>query len=196
MRSVGKLYAEAGGRSAAAVFFGVVTAAVLGVGLTAFACTPLNTINLSSPSGRPGTGVTATGSFLVPDSEVAVRWNSVDGPVLARTMPVNGEISASFVVPDGSPGYYAVVATQSDANGNPLVARAAFQMVDASGQGVPSQPAAFEAPTRAPNSSGAPVALALVLGFAGVALLGAGGMAVAGHARRRQVAEVASLPRD
>ena len=68
--------------------------------------------------------VTVTGSsFAVgrgdaPTLPVQLRWNGVDGMVLAEATPDRaGNISATFTLPEGMPGYYVLVATQKDAKG-------------------------------------------------------------------------------
>lgn len=180
------------GRTAGAAFFGLVTASTMALGVAAFACTPSNTVTLSNQSGAVGERVTANGSSVVPHREVIVRWNGADGPVLATVMPADGTVSANFVVPDASPGYYTVLATQSDDRGNQLLGRASFQVVGPAGQGAPAQPAAFSTPAPADPSSGAPLVLALALGAGGLGLMGAGAAVAVGHARRRQVAAVAA----
>ncbi|MDQ3643046.1 MAG: hypothetical protein M3450_16660 [Actinomycetota bacterium] len=58
----------------------------------------------------------AVGRGDAPTLPVQLRWNGVDGMVLAEATPDRaGNISATFTVPDGMPGYYVLVATQKDA---------------------------------------------------------------------------------
>lgn len=193
MRSTGTTSTGSKGRTAGA-FLGIVAAAVLALAAVAFACTPSNLVSLSTPVGVPGTAVSVSGSLLSPN-DVVVRWNGADGPVLTRATAADFERGAlNFTVPDAAaPGYYTVTAVQSDAHGNDIVARAAFQVVGPAGQVVPAQPAAFAAPvSNDPASSGVTLALVFGAGLAGLGLLGAGGIVVAGHARRRKVAPVAS----
>src|SRR3954447_26881305 len=99
--------------------FGAAAAASVIAGAAAFACTNLATLNLSSTAGKAGDTVTVTGtSFAVardggPNLPVVLHWNGVDGAVLGQAVPDSaGNISATFTVPDGLPGYYVLVATQ------------------------------------------------------------------------------------
>ena len=155
------------------------------VGAAAFACTNLATLNLSSTAGKAGDTVTVTGSsFAVgrgdaPTIPVQLRWNGVDGTVLAETTPDRaGNISAAFTVPEGMPGYYVLVATQKDARGVDTYgtpARASFQILGPNGQSVVTAPASAAAPAvpAEPSSTGI-IALTVGLGVLGVALFGAG----------------------
>lgn len=181
-----------GQRSGAVGAFSAI--AVLGVlalsaGVTAFACTPSNLVSLSTPTGHPGTAVSVNGTVLSAN-EVILRWNDSDGPVLGRVLPEGGKFSASFTVPEAAPGYYVVVAAQHDAMGNETVARAAFQLVGPAGEIAPTR-AFAETPAFEEPASGAPVAVALLLGVAGLSLSGAGGLIAVRQARRRQVAVAA-----
>lgn len=99
-----------------AAAFGIFVAAA-----TAFACTNLATITLSSAAGHPGDKLTLVGtSFPVPRASansaptpVAIHWRASDGPVLATAVPDRaGTISATFEVPPSEPGNIIIVATQ------------------------------------------------------------------------------------
>lgn len=125
----------------------------------AFACTALATLNLSEASGPAGTEITATGSSFASvdagSSAVSIRWNGVEGPVLAQVVPdASGAISAKFKVPANlEPGYYIITATQTEKSGAPAwgtPAKIAFQVVGPGGavtnpqgeaQGVAQSPA-------------------------------------------------------
>src|SRR5919112_1924017 len=112
-------------RRRVAVAFGAAAAATIVAGAAAFACTNLATLNLSSAAGKPGDSVTVTGSSFRVDSAnvsasdpVVLRWNGTEGTELARVQPDKaGNISATFAIPEGQPGYYVIVATQKDAQG-------------------------------------------------------------------------------
>ena len=170
-------------------------AMVLGLS-AAWACTNLATLNLSTAAGAPGQAVTVTGSSFKaatsgPAADVVVHWNSATGPALATVVPDHaGNISAQVAIPQASPGYYVLVATQTidgaDAYGTP--ARAAFQIV-APGQHPAVTPNAGQTAgvgSSSPSNTGV-IALTIALGVAGLVLFGAGAGAFAREARRREV---------
>ena len=104
--------------------FVAVAALVVGVGASAFACAGLATLSLSSSNARPGATITFTGAgFAVPRAStglsptpVVVRWQGDDGPVLAEVTPDRyGSISASFTVPEVTPGTYIILGVQRTA---------------------------------------------------------------------------------
>ncbi len=113
-----------GRRFATTVATTVAMLAVLGPALwmaSAYACTNLATISLSSGFGHPGERITLIGtSFPVPRTTsttpatpVVVRWKSIDGPVIANAVPDRtGTISATFTVPQSDPGNVVIVAVQ------------------------------------------------------------------------------------
>jgi hypothetical protein len=152
----------------------------------ASACTNLATLNLSSTAGKAGDTVTVTGtSFAVardggPSLPVVLHWNGVDGAVLAQAVPDSaGNISATFTVPDGLPGYYVLVATQRDAKGVDTYgtpARASFQILGPNGQSVvkPATPTEAANPVPSGSSSTGVVALTAALGLVGLGLFAAG----------------------
>ena len=184
--------------------FSAAAAASVIAGAAAFACTNLATLNLSSTAGKAGDSVTVTGSsFRVASAtsnpgDVVLRWNGVEGTELARVVPDKaGNISASFAIPQGQPGYYVIVATQKnaqgvDAYGTP--ARASFQILGANGQSVvtPAVSSAGSTVASSPSSSGI-IALTVGLGALGLALFGAGFVAFVRQARRRDVPVTASV---
>lgn len=184
--------------------FGTASAVLVLLAVTAYACTNLASLNLSSATGRPGDPITVTGSSFnticicgpqVPPTPVKIRWQGINGGVLAEMMPDKaGTISASFTVPDVKPGYYVIVATQHDetynidAAGTP--ARATFEVLTATGQSVVgSEPVS----AIVANDEGVPstlVALTVALGALGLALFAVGSVAVIRQVstRRRPVA--------
>lgn len=178
----------------------LLTAVVGGVlllpAIGAFACTNLATLNLSEASVSAGDTVDVTGTAFssmgqeVPgeggDSAEAVklRWDEVDGEVLAEIEPSElGTIQGSITVPeDATPGTHVLVATQQvvaeaeeddvrPAYGTP--ARAAISvdapMVEAAEIGTP--------PVTGASSLGVEPSL---LTFGGLALLGLLGLALFG----------------
>ncbi|HEV2767475.1 MAG TPA: hypothetical protein VGV63_07200 [Acidimicrobiales bacterium] len=179
-------------------FFATAIVAMAFTAVAAMACTNLATLNLSSASGSVGDTVTLTGSsFSVPRKAgdpmvpVALHWNGVDGAVLAEATPDSaGNISASFTVPDGSAGYYVIVATQKNAEGVDQYgtpARASYQILGPNGESV-VQPAGSETPAVAtePSSTGM-IALTVGLGVLGLALFAAGFTAFVRQGRGRSV---------
>lgn len=163
----------------------VAAAAVLATVAVGFACTNLATLNLSSAAGKPGDVVTVTGSSFAVNSRdvaasfpVALHWNGVDGLTLATVQPDKaGNISATFTVPDGQPGYYVIVATQKDARGIDTYgtpARASYQILGPNGQSVIQAAGPSPAPVTSEPSSTGIIALTVGMGVLGLALFGAG----------------------
>jgi hypothetical protein len=174
-------------------FFGTAVAAMAFTAVAAFACTNLATLNLSTASGGVGDTVTVTGSsFRVPREAgqpvmpVVLNWNGADGPVLAETTPdAAGNISATFSVPEGQAGYYVIVGSQTDAEGEAAYgtpARASFQILGPNGESVVAQPGTQAAVPAEASSSGI-IALTVGLGALGLALFGAGFTAFVRQAR-------------
>jgi len=100
---------------------GVATAAA-GVLMTAaaWACVSGPVVNLSTIQAKAGQEVTITGTGFQAANQATVRWNALDGPVLATVAPpiTGGTLSASFTVPEGTrPGSYVVIVTQNRADG-------------------------------------------------------------------------------
>ena len=186
--------------------FAVLASAVVIAGTAAFACTNLATLNLSSATGKAGDTITVTGSsFRMPsgvETGVQLRWNGVDGPVLAETRPDRvGNISAQVEIPNAAPDTYVIVAVLRDARGadtSGTPARAQFQIVGGAGRAVPAA-SAGQLPAGGAESSGstsAPIGLLIVLGVAGLGLFGAGFIAVARQARGQKAPAAAPVRRD
>ena len=184
--------------------FGAAAAASVIAGAAAFACTNLATLNLSSTAGKAGDQVTVTGSSFksatatTAADPVVLHWNGTEGTQLASVVPDKaGNISATFAIPEGQPGYYVIVATQRDAKGVDAYgtpARASFQILGANGQSVvtPAVSSAGSTVASSPSSSGI-IALTVGLGALGLALFGAGFVAFVRQARRRDVPVTASV---
>ncbi len=180
-------------RRRAVGLFGGAAALVLALGLTAYACTNLATLNLSNTSGRPGDSITLTGSsFLtvcvcgpqMPPTPVKIRWGGVQGRVMAEMTPDKaGTLAAAFTVPDVTPGYYVIAATQRDETlnidnaGTPALTT--FEVLTPAGQSVvaPSEFAATSGPSDETASS-ALIALTVGLGVLGFALFVVGSAVV------------------
>ena len=103
---------------------GGLTASAAGVFMaaTAWACVSGPVVNLSTINAKAGQEVTATGTgFRNTTDQLLVRWNALDGPVLATQAPpiTGGNLNATFTVPEGTtPGSYMVIVTQTKADGS------------------------------------------------------------------------------
>ncbi|MEW6153060.1 MAG: hypothetical protein AB1673_03585 [Actinomycetota bacterium] len=186
-------------RKKVSVVFGAAAAATVIAGASAFACTNLATLNLSSSAGKAGDTVTVTGSSFNVNSQnvansfpVVLKWNGVDGATLAQVQPDRaGNISATFTVPDGQPGYYVIVATQQNAQGADVYgtpARASYQILGPNGQSVVTPAATTAGALGSESSSSGIIALTVGLGALGLALFGAGFIAFVRQARRAPAA--------
>ena len=195
----------AGRRTALSV--GVLGAAVmLLAGAAAFACTNLATLNLSSTAGKAGDVITVTGSsYRMPTgvtTGVQIRWNAIDGPVLAEVTPDKvGNISASVTIPQAPPDNYVIVAVLRDARGGDTSgtpSRAQFQIQGGAGTAAP-QPALAQAQPATTSSSGgssAPMVLLLGLGALGLLLFAGGFVAATRSARPREAPTAARVRQD
>jgi hypothetical protein len=193
-------------RRGVAVAGGLVAAVFLLAGAAAFACTNLATLSLSSNAGKPGDVVTVTGSsYRMPSgvtTGVQLRWNALDGPVLAEAVPDKvGNISASITIPQAAPDTYVVIAVLKDARGNDTSgtpSRAQFQVVGGAGAAAPQPAIAQQTPVASTASSGsaAPLALLLGLGALGLLLFCGGIAATARGTHTRTVPAPAKTTRD
>ncbi len=184
---------------------GTTAAALVALAATAYACTNMAQLNISSARGRPGDVITITGSSFgvvcvcgpsQPPTPVKIRWNGINGEVKAEMMPDKaGTLSAAFTVPDAKPGYYVIVATQRDdvyhidAAGTP--ARATFEVLGANGESVVGTDVLASADLAGdPETSSGLIGLTIGLGALGLALFAGGSIAVLRQAatRKRQVA--------
>jgi hypothetical protein len=93
--------------------------AVLLAGAAAWACVSGPAINLSTVNAKPGQDVTVTGTNFSKNDPVTVRWNALDGPVLATfAPPQSGNVSGVITVPaDAKAGNYVLILTQSSPDG-------------------------------------------------------------------------------
>ncbi|MGH9177799.1 MAG: hypothetical protein ACRD0N_04500 [Acidimicrobiales bacterium] len=170
-------------RAVAAV---VAVAGTILVGIsTAWACTGQPLMHLASDAvgeARSEAKVEVLANQAV-SGPVVLRWNSLEGPVLARADVAAGEAATlDATIPDAEPGvYYLVLQT------NAGIARSAFQ-VSGAGAGAPSTPwpAAEPAGTGGPFSS-----LEAGMGLLGAGLVGMAGLTLVGVARRRRAAATA-----
>ena len=181
-----------------AVGAGLALGALVGVQVVAaLACTSIATLNLNQTSGAAGTNLTVTGSSFATiasgGTAVSIRWNGVEGPVLAQVTPdASGSISAAVTVPANvEPGYYIITATQNGKDGTAAFgtpARLAFQVLGPNATSAAQQPGAqpvAQAPTGSGFGIGASTAVLLgALGVAGLLLFLLGAATFVGSFRR------------
>lgn len=174
-------------RLAAGALVGAATLVV--AGSAAWACVSGPVVNLSTVSAKPGDQVTITGTGFRQADPVQVRWNALDGPVLAEmAKPDNQTINATFTVPQGTvPGSYVVVVGQSrDGKTTLSPIRAVLSVVGPSGQAPvlgadPTSDAADRLPAlvRSDDSVSNSTLALVALGVAGVGMFAAGVAALA-----------------
>jgi hypothetical protein len=132
---------------------------------------------------------------------VQIRWNALDGPVLAEVTPDKvGNISASVTIPQAPPDNYVIVAVLKDARGadtSGTPSRAQFQIQGGAGTATP-QPALAQAQPATTSSGGgssAPMVLLVGLGAVGL-LLFAAGFVAATRSRAGEVPTAARVRQD
>ena len=169
--------------------------AVLGIAASAaWACVSGPVVNLSTVTAKPGEQVTLTGTGFRQADPVQVRWNALDGPIVAEVAKPQGDqtITATFAVPAGTvPGSYVVVVSQTkDGKTSLSPIRAVMNVVGPSGQTpVLGADTTSDAGDRIPalvqsNNDVSNGTLALVaLGVAGMGMFAAG-VAALGASRR------------
>ena len=101
---------------------GVTTAAAgLLMASAAWACVSGPVVNLSTINAKAGQEVGVTGTGFQAANSAQIRWNALDGPVLA-TVPApitGGNLAANFTVPEGTKaGSYVLIVTQTKADGS------------------------------------------------------------------------------
>jgi hypothetical protein len=178
----------------------------------AWACTNLATLDSKPSAAPPGDKVTITGQNFASDgSRVAIRFNSLHGPVLATAVPkADGSFTATIQVPDVKSGQYVLIATQDakpghggmtgNGAGGPAFgtpARLAFGVEgpDGSVAAPPAAPPAGRAPASlatTSNSSSLGTTLLIVVGAVGALLFLGGLAAFVAEVRRRGVGVRAS----
>ena len=194
----GHLYAR---RFAAGAFASI---AVLGIAASAaWACVSGPVVNLSTISAKPGEQVTLTGTGFRQADPVQVRWNALDGPIVAElAKPDNQTITANFAVPAGTvPGNYVVIVSQTkDGKASLSPIRAVLNVVGPSGQNpVLGADTTSDASDRIPalvqsDNDVSNGTLALVaLGVAGIGMFAAGVAALASSRRGGVTAEPARV---
>jgi len=165
-----------------------------------FACTSLAAMNLSAASGPAGSQVTVSGSSFnaVKDgtSAVSIHFNGATGPVIATVEPdASGAIAPTAITIPGDvqPGFYAIVAVQTEKGGAPAFgtpARAAFE-VTGPGTGPQGQTVGGPGVGTTPTGNGlgaGTIGLLAALGVGGLLLFGMGAATFVGSTRKVGVA--------
>ncbi len=178
--------------------------AVLGMAASAaWACVSGPVVNLSTVTAMPGEEVTVTGTGFRQAHPVQIRWNALDGPIVAElARPENQLVNATFTVPAGTaPGNYVVIVSQTNNGGASLSPiRAVLNVVGPSGQAPvlgadPTSDASDRIPGLVQSSNDVSTGtLALVaLGVAGIGMFAAGVAALASSRRGGITAEPARV---
>lgn len=168
-------------------------------GSAAFACVSGPVVNLSTVEAKPGDQITLTGTGFRQPDPVQVRFNALDGPVLAQLgAPEDRLISGTFTVPAGTQaGNYVIVVTQSkDGQMTQSPIRAALTVVGPSGQSpVLGADASSDSADRIPalvqsdDSVSNGTLMLVALGVAGIGMFAAGIAALATSRRGGTTAE-------
>jgi hypothetical protein len=182
---------------AAAASFGL----SLAMAASAWACVSGPVVNLSTVNVKAGeqVGVTGTG-FRNPDP-VQVRFNALDGPVIATlAKPVDRNIRGTVTIPPGTPpGNYVLIFSQVDERGTITQApiRSLVTVVGSTGQtpvlgADPTQDGVVRQAglVRTDNSVSSGTLALIALGVAGVGMFAAGIAALLGSRRAEQARPV------
>lgn len=178
------------------VFLAAVSAGSLALVGVTWACIPQARLVVVTPqaSGAAGSQVTVQGiGFDAPPSSSEVRWNTVDGPMLAQA--TDADFSVPVTIPDVPPGLYSLLVMSRDADGVLAnTGRASFQ-VTGTGSSEPVAPvggspvaSAGSAAAKEAQDDDGPNTLLLAAGALAIAMVGG----VAGAAFSRRGATIAS----
>lgn len=169
---------------------GLGVAIAAGWASVAFACSPLPQVYSVLPeAATPGDTVVVRGQAVKSSAPVKIRWNGVNGPVLASAIPdAGGSFSVSMVVPEAAPGIYSLTLQTEDAGVNRAAIEVTAPATSASTSGRSALwPSLSAQPSvAAPEPGGANAAGVALLGVGLVAL--AGGTTAAVTRRRRALA--------
>lgn len=169
----------------------------VGVAGAVWACTPKpQNFALDPPVAAAGdqpAKVTATGQSI-PNSEIAIHWNGVDGPVLAETtVGGEGHFATTFDIPESAEPGVAYIVASAEQGSAQSVARAALE-VTGSGEQANTTASAWQAgPTQATSqaahSEAGGLSTPTMAGLGMLTLGGAGLLAsfTAAAAQRRRV---------
>ena len=154
-------------------------AAVVALNVPARARHNFSMLKVAPEVGMSGSEVAVSGFSYPANARVAIRFNGLDGPVLAELEPnANQDISGTVRIPAGTPSVrYVLYAVQYDAAGKPnrIPGRAAVTVVGGAG-GAPALPTGLEREPRPrdlarASGAGAGELLLVALGALGVAAL-------------------------
>lgn len=177
----------------------VAAMAVVMLAATAWACVPVASLQVSPQEAAPGDALTVTGRYYN-ENPVELRWDGLDGRVLATITPENRSIDGTIRVPaNAEPGNYTLVATQEAEQGSStwgIPSRALVSVVGDGGAPVMGAELGVDATERVPalmqtESVGTGEFALVALGVAGVALFAAGAAAMMAGRSRRGAAETA-----
>lgn len=187
----------------AGVLAAAITVVVMLSAFAAWACISVAGMRVTPTSAKAGDQVTVSGFEFNSRTNAVIRWNAVDGPVLAEVKPDGGDFTAQVTIPaDAKAGNYVLVATQEpDVQSTTwgIPARALVQVVGDGGAPVVGEPvgeARVDRPVGLVTTESAGLGdLALAgLGAAGVAMFIAG-MAALAAGRKTRVAETVPAKR-
>ncbi|MGH8571619.1 MAG: hypothetical protein ACREX8_03460 [Gammaproteobacteria bacterium] len=85
---------------------------------TAWACGTLTTLSSSPKAAAPNGTITVTGrnyGAVPANTNVQLRWNSRSGPIIKEVTPAELLTGTQVAVPNVSPGWYVINATQFNA---------------------------------------------------------------------------------
>jgi hypothetical protein len=125
----------------------LVLAIVAATGALAYACVPQATIQLDTPSVRPGDQVSGNGSGFAPTAPVEIGLNDVE--LWSGAPDVRGRFDFAFSAPRLEPGHYVVTAAPVGYSGEP--ARAVMEIVGASSEQPAGAGPAPNSPRTAPG---------------------------------------------
>lgn len=165
---------------------GTTVAGILVVAATAWACVSGPAVNLSTVTAKAGEEVTVNGTGFRQPHPVQVRFNALDGPVLATFDAPKSDrtVTGAVTIPQGTaPGNYVLVFSQNGPDGklSQLPIRALVTVVGPTGQmpvaGASLSTAAEERPVgliEADNDIAGSTLALIFLGVAGAGMFAAG----------------------
>ena len=169
------------------VSIGLLLGAVALLAGRASSCVPTALLTVTPAQAKAGQEVTVQGQEFATGIPIVLRWDALDGPVLATVPGPQSDLprkwSTTLTLPETAPpGTYVLVATQPSTAGRAntsfgVPARASVHII---GESSPVAASSHEPPATRPadleREKGAPVGLLLLvaLGAAGLALLPAG----------------------